>query len=283
MKLVIVTGASTGIGFETVVRLAEEGYQVLACVRREVDLVPLKERSPRIHGALLDVAQPATIQQAVQALSRLLNEAEEVSLVNNAGIAVGGPLEAVGLQEMRRLFDVNVFGLLEVTQAFMPWIRKTKGRLINMSSVSGLSTSPFLGPYSASKYAVEAMSDAFRRELISHDVKVIVIEPGPIATPIWQKSLANKKQIEAGLRQECLPVYRDEFEVFEKYVERTARQALPVSKVADAVIDAVKMVDPPTRILVVSLKDRIRTLIAHWMPDKVLDGAIRKALSSAKN
>lgn len=283
MKLVIITGASTGIGFESAVRLAEEGYDVVACVRREVDLPALTQRSSRIRGVLLDVAQPETIRQAVKDLSPLLDQAEEVSLVNNAGVAGGGPLEAVPVEDMRQLFEVNVFGLLEVTQAFLPWIRRTKGRLINMSSVSGLSTSPFLGVYSASKHAVEAMSDAFRRELASQDVKVVVIEPGPIATPIWKKSLANKAHIEARLRQDCLPVYKQEFEIFEQYVEKTARQALPVSKVADAVIDAIKLVDPPTRILVVSTKDRFRYWVARFLSDKALDGAIQKTLTSPRS
>lgn len=283
MKLVIITGASTGIGFESAVRLAQDGYEVVACVRREADLRALTERSSRIRGVLLDVAQPATIAQAVTDLGTFLDQAEEVSLVNNAGIAGGGPLEAVPVEEMRRLFEVNVFGLLEVTQAFLPWIRRTKGRLVNMSSVSGLSTSPFLGVYSASKHAVEAMSDALRRELASQDVKVIVIEPGPIATPIWKKSLANKAHIQASLRQDCLPVYRSEFEVFEQYVEKTARQALPVAKVADAVVDALKLVDPPTRILVVSAKDRFRYWVARFLSDKALDRAIEKTLSSVKS
>lgn len=278
-ELVVITGASTGIGFATAVRLQKAGFQVLACARKPEDLVRLEEAAPGLRGALLDVTDSERVAQLGRDWS---NEGafRKVHLVNNAGIAVPGPIECLRIEDIRKQFDVNVFGLIEVTQAFLPLIRATQGRIVNMSSVSGLSSAPYLGVYSASKFALESISDALRRELAPLGVKVIVIEPGAIRTPIWEKGLAQKSVIESQLRPEILPVYRKPFERFIRYAEKLSENAIPVERVAEAVQRGLTDAEPSTRIVVASGKDRVGLRLARWIPDKWADKVIAKALGT---
>ncbi len=194
MKTVLVTGVSTGIGRGIATVLGRAGWHVYGSVRKTEDAAAFEAALAGQGTALLfDVTDDAAIAAAAQELSTKLGDVGLDGLVNNAGIAIGGPMEYAPLPELRRQFDVNVFGLVAVTQAFLPLLgakgkpRKRPGRIINISSVGGRFTFPFFGPYSASKHAVEAISDAMRRELLVHGIDVIVIEPGAIKTPIWEK------------------------------------------------------------------------------------------------
>ena len=198
-------------------------------------------------------------------------------MINNAGIAVAGPIEAVGIEDFKEQFAVNVFGLVETTQAFLPIIRKTKGRIVNISSVSGLLVSPFVGPYCASKYAVEAISDALRRELLSTGVKVIVIEPGPIKTPIWEKGL-NPHALLSKMRPEYLGLYKNPMEKFAEGIEQSAREAIPTQSVANRVHQALIADDPPNRQVVTSLGDHLQLIFGRALPSQWLDRLIKKQL-----
>ncbi len=277
MKIAIVTGASTGIGFAACHRLSEKGFQILACVRTVTsDLqIQLPENTWLTR---MDVTSAEEIQQVISAYGERLHLATEVHLVNNAGMALPGPLEALPVPEIKKLFDVNVFGLLAVSQAFLPWIRKTKGRIVNIGSISGLHSSPFLGAYCASKYAVESISDAQRRELAPFGVQVICIEPGSIATPIWDKSLRQREQIYQKLLQDRLPVYQAALNRFTAVVEKISQASLPPSKVSDAIELAIMSKNPPTRMMVVNVATRIQMLMFQYFPDKFMDKLIRKAL-----
>lgn len=276
MKVVILTGASSGIGKAAALRLASLGYHVLAGVRRPKDADAWKA-VPRSAPLMLDVTDEASVDKAVADTRELLEKAEEVHLVNNAGIAVAGPVEGVSLKRWKEQFDVNVFGLVKVTQAFLPFIRKTRGRIVNISSVSGLATSPYLGPYSASKFAVEAISDALRRELHPFGVKVIVVEPGPIDTPIWEKNLTKKELLMAELPEHLHKVYGRSLEKFQRGAEQSAKSAVPVDKVSDVIEKALGLKNPRTRYVV-----GVRTLPAQMamfglMPDRAVDFLIAKA------
>ena len=188
VKSVVITGASTGIGRGCALRMDALGWSVFAGVRKEVDATSLRaEASDRLRPLFLDVSNPRSILEAQQAVSQALGAEGLSGLVNNAGIPYGGAIEHLEMQEVRRTFDVNFFGLIEVTQAFMPLLRRAHGRIVNMSSVSGWIASPFLSPYSTSKFALEALSDALRVELHPWNIHVAVIEPGAIDTPIWAK------------------------------------------------------------------------------------------------
>jgi NAD(P)-dependent dehydrogenase (short-subunit alcohol dehydrogenase family) len=277
MKIAVVTGASTGIGFDACHRLSLLGFQVLACVRTITE--ELHIQLPRgVWIAKLDVTSTSDIQKVIQEYDLRLNSADEVHLINNAGLALPGPLEALPVFEVRKIFDVNVFGLLEVSQAFLPFIRKTRGRIVNIGSISGIHSSPFLGAYCASKYAVEAISDAQRRELQIFGVKVICIEPGSIATPIWDKGLKQQEDLFRKLLHDRLPVYKKHLQRFAGFVEKIAQGALPASFVSDAIEKAVLQANPPTRIMVVNRLTWLQMMMFRYLPDRFMDRIVAKAL-----
>ncbi|MDH5315648.1 MAG: SDR family oxidoreductase, partial [Gemmatimonadota bacterium] len=189
-RSVVITGASTGIGEACALSLDRRGWQVFAAVRREEDGRRLQARaSERLRPVLLDVTDGPGIAAAVREVASAVGPGGVQGLVNNAGIAVGGPLEFISLEQFRWQFEVNVFGLLQVTQLFLPLIRTGHGRIVNIGSIAGRVASPMVGPYCASKHAVEALTDALRLELAPWNLHVSVVEPGVVATPIWDKGV----------------------------------------------------------------------------------------------
>lgn len=195
--VVIVTGASTGIGRAVSLRLAAHGYDVYAGVRRAGDgeslLAEAQAAQTSLKTVLLDVTAVDQVQDAAEQVRAELNGRQFIGVVNNAGIAVASPLEFLPLDDLRQQFEVNVIGQVAVAQAFLPLLRIHLGRLVFVGSVSGLVSTRLLGAYAASKFALEAVGDAFRRELKPHGVRVSLVEPGRIATPIWDKSLEEGK------------------------------------------------------------------------------------------
>jgi len=276
MKIAIASGASSGIGKAAALRLAGKGFQVLAGVRRPSDAAFWKT-IPNARAIQLDVAESASVESAAKEARSLLQTATEVNLVNNAGIAVAGPIEAVTMSRWHEQFEVNVFGLVRVTQAFLPFIRTTKGRIVNISSVSGLATSPYMGPYSASKYAVEAISDALRRELRQFGCKVIAIEPGPIATPIWEKNLAKKEVLLQELPPELREAYLREFTKFLNGVQRSARSAVSVELVSDVIEKALTSPRPRARYMVGTKSLKAQMIISEILPARWSDALIAQA------
>lgn len=275
MKAVIVTGASTGIGHAAAARLAESGFRVLACVRKPGDAEKWK-KVPNAQPLFLDVTDEASIHASLKECRPILEKAEEVHLVNNAGIAVAGPVEAVPLSRWKEQFEVNVFGLLRVTQAFLPFIRPTRGRIVNVSSVSGLVTSPYLGPYSASKFAVEAISDALRRELRQFGVQVVIVEPGPIATPIWEKNLGRKDALLEELAEDQKALYGKDLKRMQKMVSVEASRAVPVERVSEVIEKALTSSRPRTRYVIGRKTIGAEMLFAQHMPDRWMDALILK-------
>ena len=255
------TGASTGIGFDASRELVAHGFHVFGTVRREEDGAALA----RIGATplLLDVTDQASIRAARDQVSRLLSGASLVGLVNNAGISGGGPIELLDLDDFRRMFEVNVIGTIAVTQLFLPLLKQARGRIVNISSVSGQIAPPFMAPYAASKFALEAVSDCLRRELDAFGVDVIVIQPGIIDTPIWKK----------GAEQD-LSRFRDTpyYQVLKRMSENAAsvaQHAIPPSRVSRAILHALTARRPAARIPVVRnlLLHRLRGLV----PDRVRD------------
>ena len=195
MKNILVTGASTGIGYYTVKLFLEKGYFVLGSVRKKEDADRLKnDFGNNFHPLIFDVSDQFGINQALEEADKILANNGLACLVNNAGIVVSGPLQHLSVEELHRQFDVNVYGVLRVTQAFLPYLgaqvpaKYPPGKIVNISSVSGFVTAPFLGAYAMSKYALESMSDAFRRELSIYGIDVVIIEPGAVSTEIWDKA-----------------------------------------------------------------------------------------------
>lgn len=194
MKTVVITGASTGIGRVTAEYLAARGWRVFACVRKVEDGTVLQAANQAIEPLLLDVTNSDQMRDAVATVDAALDGATLDGLINNAGIAIMGPLPIQDLATIRGHFDVNVFGLLAATQAFLPLLGTDTartgqpGRIINISSLGGQLASPFLGAYTATKHAVESITDSFRRELPMFGIDAISVGPGAVKTPIWDKA-----------------------------------------------------------------------------------------------
>lgn len=278
MEVVIVTGASSGIGKDISCLLAEKKFEVLACVRKKADVEAWRSY-PGVTPLLLDVTKEESVSSALKVASPLLKKAGVVHLVNNAGLAISGPVELVPLDRWREQFEVNVFGLVRVTQVFLPFIRKTSGRIINMSSVSGLVAFPYLGPYAASKFAVEAISDSLRRELRSFGVKVVVVEPGPVNTAIWEKGIKQKDVLKESVDKTAFAVYERELATFLTLVEASARQAVPARKVSSIVLKALKTKQPKARYVVGSVSDGLQAGLLSLLPDHWADSLIAKEFS----
>jgi NAD(P)-dependent dehydrogenase (short-subunit alcohol dehydrogenase family) len=273
-RTVLVTGASTGIGHALVARLATEGWHVFATVRRAEDATALSAAfGPAVTALIADVTDVAALSAARASVTERLAGRPLGALLLNAGIALPGPLLHQPLDEIRRTFDVNVLGAIATVQAFTPLMiahpSETPGRIVAISSVSGKIAAPFVGTYAASKHALEAACDSLRRELMIHGIDVIMIEPGPIATPIWRKSAAGSRYEDTA--------YRDLFARMSDYVAESEASALPVERVADAVMTALTARRPRTRYPVVR-NPLINWVLPRLLPDRVLDRVIARQL-----
>ncbi len=236
---VVITGASTGIGRDCALELDRRGCRVFAGVRSTAAAEQLRrEASDRLIPITIDVTEPDGVAAAAQLVAAAVGDAGIAGLVNNAGIVVPGPLELIPLDAFRRQIEVNLIGQLAVTQAFLPLLRKGRGRLVNMSSMSGGLSAPYLGPYSASKFGLEAITDALRMELRDSGVRVSAVEPPPTATPIWEKSLSSAEQMAAGIDRAALSPYDADLAAVRQWVGHTARVAVPTSRVVEAVVHA---------------------------------------------
>lgn len=249
---VVITGASTGIGEATAVRLDRAGFKVFAGVRKPEDGERLRAKaSERLHVVHpLDVTDTAQIEAARATVEAELGGDPLRGIVNNAGIGTGGPLEALDLDEFRQSLEVNTIGAIAMVQAFVPMLRRSGGRIVNMSSIGGRVAQPFAGPYIASKFALEGVNDVLRRELVRWDVDVIAIEPGTIATPIWEKSAGEAEKVLARLTPEQRELYGKSVEKFSRVLAKQNERGASPEKVAAAVEKALTAGRPRTRYLV---------------------------------
>jgi NAD(P)-dependent dehydrogenase (short-subunit alcohol dehydrogenase family) len=195
----------------------------------------------------LDVTNADDIAASVKTVEQGLGGAPLRGIVNNAGVGIGGPLEALALDDFRRTLEVNTTSQLAVTQAFLPLLRKSRGRIVNMSSIGGRVAQPFAGPYIASKFALEGVTDVLRCELLEWGVDVIAIEPGTIATPIWEKSSREAEDVLAKLTPQQRDLYGKRLAKMTKVLERQTKRGAPPEKVADAVEKALTASRPRTR------------------------------------
>jgi NAD(P)-dependent dehydrogenase (short-subunit alcohol dehydrogenase family) len=265
--VVFITGASTGIGHATAVRLAHAGYDVIPGLRRDEPL-PDPVNAP----VLVDLADPDSIEPACkEVLARA--EGKLVGLVNNAGVNLNGPFEAISLEEWRHQFEVNLFGHIAVTQALLPTLIENSGRIITTGSIGGRMSFPFLGPYSASKFAVRGWMDSLRLELAPHGVHAVLIEPGAIATPMWDKGNAAADDRIDGLDTAMAERYRDQMVGARKAASMSERHAIPADKCAEVIEKAMTARKPKGRYLVGADAHLQAGLAA--MPTRVGDAATR--------
>ncbi|WP_413561448.1 SDR family oxidoreductase [Bdellovibrio sp. HCB209] len=278
MKQVIITGASTGIGFDLTRTLCEKGFRVWACVRKPESIERLaKDYSENLRVLKMDVTNSHDIKHAFKSVQTELNPDTELILVNNAGIASGGPIEGIDLDEWRRVFDVNVFGMVEMTKAFLPLIRSTKGRIINIGSISGRVAAPFLGPYTASKFAVKAFTDSLRREVANFGVRVSLIEAGPIRTEIWSKSIDVSDQVLNKCSTEVRTAYGPMMSSMRESVVATAKDAVPVQVATDAILHAIQSHLPRVNYLI-GKNIKLQANLMKFMSTKMVDRLIKKSL-----
>ena len=277
-KFIVVTGASTGIGAGCAIRCAKSGMTVFAGVRDlRAGEALVQQAGASIIPIRLDVTDLESIREASQVVERRVGGTGLFGLVNNAGVSIGGPLEVIPIPQLRRQLEVNVIGQIAVTQAFLPLIRMTRGRIVNMGSIAGRGTIPLMGPYSASKFALEALTDALRMELQPWGIEVAIIEPGSIATPIWEKSLKVAHEIEEAVTEEGRRLYEPTVRQVKEAVGQAARRAIPVDAVVRAVLHALLAPRPKTRYLV-GTDAKIRATMTKWLPDRLQDWMLRKLL-----
>ncbi len=273
---VVITGASTGIGAACALALDKLGYRVFAGVRNPADGETLQRQAgPRLMPIRLDVTDQASIAAASHTVMAMMGDRGLAGLVNNAGIGVAGPIELLPLADWRRQFEVNVFGLIAATQTFLPLIRQGRGRIINMGSIAGRASMPFMGPYAASKHALVAVTDALRIELQPWGIRVALIEPGAIATPIWVKTRKEVDQWDASWSHDLKAMYQEGFTRVKEAATAAGEQAQPAGAVADAVTHALRSRWPKSRYLLGS-DAAIRAYLALILPGRLNDWLITK-------
>ncbi|WP_414569312.1 SDR family NAD(P)-dependent oxidoreductase [Nostoc sp. CCY 9925] len=271
---VLITGASTGIGQACALLLDRLGFSVFAGVRQDIDAQTLQEKaSPRLIPVFLDVTDAESIASVVDKVTNTVGDVGISGLVNNAGIAVPGPLELLPIAEFQHQMNVNVTGQLAVTQAFLGLLRQGRGRIINMGSIAGRSPTPFLGAYNASKFALEALTDVMRMELKPWGISVSIIEPGSIATPIWNKSLTQADIGQDSLPESALNLYGQAMNAVRQKMQIIASRGISADIVAQAVVHALTAKQPKTRYLV-GQDAKIQAVLKHILPDKLYDRII---------
>jgi NAD(P)-dependent dehydrogenase (short-subunit alcohol dehydrogenase family) len=282
-KSVVVTGASTGIGWGCVKVLAANGFHVFGSVRKQADADRLsKEFGAAFTPLIFDVTDAAAVAAGARQVEAALKGATLAGLVNNAGIANPGPLLHIDVDTFRQQMEVNVTGQLIVTQAFAPLLgarpdakTQTPGRIIMMSSVGGKVSSPFVGPYNASKFALEGLSEALRRELMIYGVDVIVVAPGAIATPIWDK--ADSIDV---TRYDNTP-YAKSLAMVKKYMVDLGRKGLPPERIGETVRTALTAASPKTRYVVTP--EPLTNWMSLHMPKRMIDRTIAKRLGLTRS
>jgi NAD(P)-dependent dehydrogenase (short-subunit alcohol dehydrogenase family) len=282
-KYVVITGVSTGIGYDGARYLVEKGWHVFGSVRKQADAERVQaELGEGFTPLLFDVTDEGAIKTAAEQVAEAVGDNGLWGLVNNAGIAVPGPLMHLPLDEFRHQLEVNVTGQLAVTQAFLPLLGAKKdvsfppGRIVNISSVSGRIAYPFMGPYAASKHALEALSDALRRELLIYGIDVIVIEPASIRTPIWDKAgeLDASRYTNTGYASMLGPI--------QKTIVRQGQTGIPVERVSQVIWEALTKERPKSR-YVIPRKWLSGWIIPRWLPDRMFDNIVAKRLGIERN
>lgn len=276
-RSVVVTGASTGIGRACALRLSASGWWVFAGVRKESDAQSLRDEDPRLAPLTIDVTDQASIDAAVTTVAGEVGPRLD-GLVNNAGVVVHGPLEFVTPDEVRTQLETNVVGMHATTRAFLPALRAARGRIVNMGSVAGRSPAlPLLGPYAASKWAVEAITDALRNEVKQFGIHVAVVEPGNISTPIWTKADEDFDRFPP----EAQDLYRDLIANGRAINALMDRIGVHPDKVAKVVEHALTSRHPRLRYLVgvdARWRTHVEARIPHRLRDRVVGTLLKRGL-----
>jgi len=277
-KYVVVTGASTGIGRGAVKVLTDKGFHVFGSVRKESDAASLRQEfGDHVTALIFDVTDEAAVKAGAAQVKDAIGDATLSGLVNNAGIAVSGPLMHLPVEELRHQLEVNTVSPIIVAQAFLPMLgatnppAKTPGRIVNISSVAGKMASPFIGPYAASKHALEALTDSMRRELMLYGIDVIAIGPGAVKTPIWDKA----EEIDFSVYDKT--DYANAIGKVMDYMLSQGSKGFPAEHLGEVIHKALTDPSPKARYAVVPDKFQNWTL-PRLLPKRVVDKMIGKRL-----
>jgi NAD(P)-dependent dehydrogenase (short-subunit alcohol dehydrogenase family) len=272
---VVITGTSTGIGRATALAVAATGYRVFAGVRRSSDGAALIRDAERGGGGeivpvILDVTDPASVSAAEDEVRRLVGADGIAALVNNAGIGLTWPVEAMPLDDLRRVYDVNVFGQVAVIQAFLPLLRAAAGRMINIGSIGDRLSLPFGAPLASSKWAIASITESLRLELRPWGVHVVLIEPASIHTDAVRKVEDDAERVLREMSEPHRALYADSYRSMTRFALARERQGSPPDVVARAVLRALQARRPRTRYLVGKDARRL-AFVARWAPDRLFD------------
>jgi len=278
-EAVLVTGASTGIGRAIVERLAQGGTQVYAAVR---DLSTVDEH-PLVTPVRLDITSADEAKAAADSVRDALGDTKLRGVVNNAGVGVGGPLEFIDLDEVRRQFEVNVVGQIAVTQAFLPLLRDhgpSDPRIVFTSSIGGRIASPFIGPYAASKHALNGIAESLRRELLPWGFRVSVLAPATVSTPIWDKAASQVKDVVDALPPRGVELYGKAIESMQSIVAGSNDAGIPPSKVADAAHHALFSRRPKAEYLV-GREAKTMATASTLIPSRTFDKLVLRVMRNS--
>jgi NAD(P)-dependent dehydrogenase (short-subunit alcohol dehydrogenase family) len=278
---VVVTGTSTGIGAATALHLADNGFHVLAGVRREADGDALHAQAPeRLTPLIIEVTDEATISAAAAAVADVVGERGLAGLVNNAGIAKPAPIEFQPMADFRTQLEVNLFGPVAMIQACLPLIRRGGGRIVNVGSIGGMIVLPLNGAYSASKFGMRAISDALRLELRQWNIHVSLIEVAPVETAIFGKTFAELDGLDSTLGEEGFGLYEQQIAAVRRSVEKAEADADPPLVIAKAILHALTSDRPKTKYL--AGHGGKETAVAAALPDRARDRALARELGLPK-
>ena len=272
-KYIFITGISTGIGKNLALQLSKAGYHVLGTVRKHEDAEILRAESNGLITVLIaDVTIGAEVESAIDQVNEIVAEDGLFALINNAGLAVPGPLELISEEDFRYQIEVNLFAVHKITNACLPLLKKyPQSYIINISSVSGIFNNPFMGAYCISKHALESMNEIYRRELRPFGIHVVSIKPGPLKTEIWRKNVgALDKYLESD--------YGTILSNADKIIQNTEKSALPVQKVSDLVLKILKDKKPKPG-YIIHAKPLTMKILAYCIPAKIQDKLIFSALN----
>lgn len=240
-KYVLITGASSGLGKETAQKLAQEGYKVFAGARKQTDIEALNALHENITAIPLDVTVEESVNQAVETVKAKTDKI--YALVNNAGIALGGPIEYLPIEALQNQFNINVFGAIRVAQKFMPLL-KGNSRIVNISSMASYAVFPYVSPYCASKRALDIFFNSLLIENKNPDLKIISVKPGVVATPIWNKSVDACEKCFEGVCQEARDKYQKELDFIAQNARNNTNKGLKSADIANLVSKILKSKNP---------------------------------------
>ena len=280
MENILITGASTGIGYNLCKVYLANNCRVLGSVRSEKDANRLaKELGENFHPLIFDVTDHKAIGASVDQVKGIIKDEGLNCLVNNAGIAVGGPVMYLDVKEYQRQFDVNILGVIAVTKAYLPLLGATEeytnepGKILNISSISGEVAFPFLSPYCASKSALNAFGDSLRRELLIYGIDVITIEPGPIKTPIWSKHDAISEEVKASM-------YWPALKKFGQQTRKSEERGMEPEDLAGKIFNVYVKRKPKTRYIFMKKKFMNFIIPRYFISPRKFDGFVRKIFFS---